>query len=147
MELANQSDVLDFSEKAFDLDSFIRREFSGRPVVVDFWNTWCMPCIDAINATMELKKEYSQQVEFLYISSTSSPEYSWRVLADKFGGTQVRVSEDDFHSLLSRYDLPALPSYIFFSKDHKISYKFTALGELQEFKAKLSEIADQINRY
>lgn len=142
LKLADQSDLLDFSDTAFDLDSFIRTKFNGRPVVIDFWNTWCMPCIDAMNTTMELKKEYSPEVAFLYISSTSSPEYSWRVLANKFGGTQVRVSEEDFYNMLSRYDLSALPSYIFFSKDHKMRYKFSALGELQEFRTKLSEIVD-----
>lgn len=142
LKSANKSDLLDFSEEAFDLDSFMRTKFNGRPVVIDFWNTWCPPCIDAINATMELKEEYSPKISFLYISSTSSPEYSWRVLADKFAGTQIRISEDDFYNLLSRYDLEALPSYVFFSKDHKARYKFSALGELQEFKARLSDIED-----
>lgn len=142
LKLAGQSDILDFSDTAFDVDAFMRTKFNGRPVVIDLWNTWCMPCVDAMNTTMELKKEYSPKVAFLYISSTSSPEYSWRILANKFGGTQIRVSDDDFYSMLSRYDLQALPSYIFFSKDHKVRYKFSALGELQEFKAKLTEIID-----
>lgn len=142
LKLANQSDLLDFSEHAFDLDSFLNTKFNGRPVVIDLWNTWCMPCIDAINKTMGLKKEYSPNVVFLYICSTSSPEYSWRTLAYKFGGTQVRVSEDDFYGILSRFDLSALPSYLFFSKAHNLRYKFSALGELQEFRTKLSEIAD-----
>ena len=142
LKLANQSDLLDFSEETFDLDSFMSTKFAGRPVVIDFWNTWCSPCINAMDTTLELKKEYSPKVAFLYISSTSSPEYSWRALANKFGGTQIRVSEDDFYSMLSRYDLEALPSYIFFSKAHEMKYKFSALGELREFKAKLSEIAD-----
>ncbi|GFI13685.1 thiol-disulfide oxidoreductase ResA [Muribaculaceae bacterium] len=142
LNLANQAYLLDFSEDDFDLDSFMRTKFNGRPVVIDFWNTWCAPCIDAINTTMELKKEYSQEVAFLYISSTSSPKYSWRTLASKFGGTHIRVSEDDFYSMLSHYDLEVLPSYIFFSKAHEVRYKFSALGELQEFKTKLSEIVD-----
>lgn len=142
LELANRPDLLDFSTEAFDLEAFMRSNFNGRPVVVDFWNTWCSPCIDAINSTMELKKEYSPDVAFIYISSTSSPEYSWRMLASKFGGTQIRLGEEDFYNLLSRYDLEALPSYIFFTKDHEAKYKFTALGELREFKAKLSAISD-----
>lgn len=142
LKLTDQSDLLDCSGDAFDLETFMITNFNGRPVVIDFWNTWCMPCIDAMYTTMELKKEFSPNVEFLYISSTSSPENSWRTLANKFGGTQVRVSEDDFYSILSRYDLQYLPSYIFFTKDHKMKYKFSALGELQEFKSKLSEIID-----
>lgn len=44
--------------------------------VINFRNTWYSPCI---NTTKELKKEYSQEVAFLYISSTSSPEYSWQM--------------------------------------------------------------------
>lgn len=138
----NQSDLFDFSEENFDLDSFIETNFKGQPVVIDFWNTWCSPCIDAFNKTNELKKEFSSEVAFLNISSTSSPEYSWRVLANKFGGCQIRVNEDDFYNILSHYNLEILPSYLFFSKDHEAKYKFSGLGELLQFKAKLSDIVD-----
>lgn len=142
LKLTNQSHLLDLSDEAFDLISFINAQFNEKPVIVDFWNTWCAPCIDALNTTMEIKREYSPAVSFLYISSTSSPEYSWRVLADKFGGIHIRISEDDFYRLLSHYDLEALPSYIFFSKAHIMKYKFSALGELSNFKVKISEIAN-----
>ena len=142
LKVANQSDLLDLSEENFDLDSFMKRNYNGRPVVIDFWNTWCSPCIDAFNTTKELKEEYSSKVAFLNISSNSSPEYSWRLLANKFGGIQIRISEDDFYNILSHYDLETLPSYIFFSKDHEVKYKFSALGQFHEFKTKLSDIAN-----
>lgn len=54
-----------------DVDGAVRKwsEFSGKPIVINFWATWCGPCRMEIPTLKELYKEYhSQGVEIIGIS-------------------------------------------------------------------------------
>ena len=66
-------DLTDRSE--FDLRKYIDDNYPGKPVVVDFWNTWCAPCLQAHNTTEAIRKlPEAKGVVFLYVSDTSSDD-------------------------------------------------------------------------
>lgn len=49
--------------------------FKGRPLIVNFWATWCAPCKQEIPALIELVDKYkSQQLTVLGISIDDTPE-------------------------------------------------------------------------
>ena len=54
----------DFSEKV---------ENSEKPVLVDFWAEWCMPCKMIAPMVDELAEEYDGQVVFTKLDVDSSP--------------------------------------------------------------------------
>ena len=44
-------------------------DFKGKVVYIDFWGTWCSPCIEEIPDALELQKKYKDQpVVFLYVA-------------------------------------------------------------------------------
>jgi thioredoxin 1 len=47
---------------------------SEKPIVVDFWATWCGPCMMTKPILDKLGKEYSEKVEFLPINADDSRE-------------------------------------------------------------------------
>lgn len=44
------------------------RSLEGRPIIVDFWATWCGPCIKAVPHFNELKAEFASNQELLFLS-------------------------------------------------------------------------------
>ncbi len=61
------------SAPAFDLASLDGSQVSlasleGRPVVIDFWATWCVPCIRQIPVLNELRKQHGDRVSVVGIA-------------------------------------------------------------------------------
>lgn len=118
--LAQSANLYDYSDKKFDLDEFIAENYAGRPVIIDFWNTWCGPCMAAHKEVDKIKEtgEYDGVV-FLYLSNTSSGEKEWKKHAPLIGGEQVRLSDEDWGNLCGRFGIDGIPYYVVMDKNHK----------------------------
>ena len=82
---------------------------SDKPVLVDFWAEWCMPC-KLLGPTIDkLAKDYAGKV--------------------KVG----KVDTDANRDVSMRFGISAIPTVILF-KDGKIAQKFVGLRKEQDFK-------------
>jgi len=52
------------------------RDFHGKPLVVNYWATWCKPCIAEFPGFEKLKQEYAGQVSFVMISDEDAAKVS-----------------------------------------------------------------------
>ena len=55
-----------------DFEKIVER--STKPLIVDFWASWCGPCKITKPILENLAEAYSDQVEFLAINADASPE-------------------------------------------------------------------------
>ena len=44
----------------------------GKPIVINFWATWCAPCVEEFPEFEELNKKYSDKVNFLMVSDEAT---------------------------------------------------------------------------
>jgi thiol-disulfide isomerase/thioredoxin len=61
-------------------------ELRGEYVVLDFWGSWCGPCLRDIPKLMELHQKYGDKVEFVTVAFEKNDK-RWKALADKAGFT------------------------------------------------------------
>jgi thiol-disulfide isomerase/thioredoxin len=62
------SEDLDWSINSIDGES-IRLQFpSEKPVLINFWATWCPPCLAELPSLQRLYDEYGDKVDFYFIS-------------------------------------------------------------------------------
>ncbi len=143
-DLNTEVDMADLSGEEFMLQRYIDENFAGLPVVVDTWNTWCMPCMEAHKNVEPLRElPESEGVVFLYVSDVTSPLAEWQRHAPHIGGKHVRISEASRDAMGKTYDLKAFPSYLFFDADHKLNRTVTAYPGDKKFLQYIKEVNPQ----
>ena len=94
----------------------------GKVVYVDFWASWCGPCIGQFPKSRELHKRFAgKDVVFLFIS-TDSNQKSWldkvNENADLLSGS-YRVLDHDA-DFLKQIKLEKIPRFLIYSRDGKL---------------------------
>jgi thiol-disulfide isomerase/thioredoxin len=110
----------DFERKDLSGKAVSLSDFEGRPVVVDFWATWCGPCHIQARVLEPLVAEYRDRVTFLAVSLGEEAETVERF----FGATPppYPVLLDPTDALSARFGIHALPTMMVVGKDGKIVY-------------------------
>ena len=95
--------------------------FPGKVLFIDYWATWCSPCRSGIERMEPLKKEYADKdVEFVYITSPSSPLDTYNLMVPDIKGQHFRLSTDEWRYLTSRFEISGIPRYMLLDKKGNI---------------------------
>jgi thiol-disulfide isomerase/thioredoxin len=65
---------LDFTVKDQNGREISLASYRGRPLLINFWATWCGPCKEEIPALIELAGQYESDVAIVGISVDDTPE-------------------------------------------------------------------------
>ncbi|QEC51829.1 thiol-disulfide isomerase/thioredoxin [Anseongella ginsenosidimutans] len=108
---------LDSLDNADDFIRALLSRFKDKALIIDFWATWCGPCISAMPYAKKLQKENADlPVEYIYLcTSGSSNETLWKnkVAELKIPGTHIFVADRIIAGLKSRMDAGGgYPAYV-----------------------------------
>lgn len=101
-------------------------DLAGKVVYLDFWATWCPPCVYSLKNSREWKKAFSpDQVAFVYVSLDKN-QTSWRNFVSRQGikGTHLIVEDRDVYAskIAEAYKVKRLPAIFIIDQQGKIFY-------------------------
>ena len=92
-------------------------ELEGKPVVVNFWASWCEPCKEELPAFQTISERYEGAVTVVGINVRDTPEEAV-AMAERFGITYPLVVGD--RAVQRDFDIFGLPQTFFITADYTL---------------------------
>jgi len=85
-ELIEAEEAPDVAIEGFDGSEVSLTDYAGQPLVVNFWGSWCVPCVEEMPDFERVHDSLGDQVAFLGVNVRDDPEAA-RALAERTGVT------------------------------------------------------------
>lgn len=129
------SDTLDPGDRAplstvvqsYDGSEWPLSQFAGKPLVINFWGTWCAPCLKELPAFRNLSERFSKEVIFIGLA-IDSPAKEVKMLVERFD-LRYPVAIADF-STLEAWKAETVPTTYVLNEYGKIAW--SKEGEVTE---------------
>src|SRR6266851_1813533 len=101
----------EFSFAAADGQTISLDTLRGKVVLLDFWATWCDPCVRALPSVKKVQKDHTKETFVVVGISADRDGRAWRTFTDKNGMTwpQYWVENGKLQRL---FDVQAIPTYV-----------------------------------
>jgi thiol-disulfide isomerase/thioredoxin len=99
-------DVLNGDKMPFDIST------QGKPLILEFWATWCLPCIPAMKELEIFQNKFGNQLEILTISTDKLSKLLRYIDNTK---TSLKIAYDTIHHVVFSY--PSIPHTILIDKN------------------------------
>jgi thiol-disulfide isomerase/thioredoxin len=99
-------------------------DLKGKYVYIDFWATWCVPCIKEIPSLKIIEEEYhNKNIAFLSISVDKAADHEkWKkfVIDNQLTGIQL-IADEAMHSVYKKtFNIDLIPRFILLDPEGKI---------------------------
>ncbi|MBB6730208.1 TlpA family protein disulfide reductase [Cohnella zeiphila] len=102
-----------FTLTGMDGKTYNLRQFRGKPVLLNFWASWCGPCREEAPYLTKLKEKYGNELQIVAVNVTDSDsEKSARQFASSYGFTFPVLLDPD-GTAAARYRIRPIPTSLF----------------------------------
>ena len=114
----------------------------GKVVLLDFWASWCAPCVKALPSVRRLHKDHASDPFVIIGISGDREERAWHEFVGKNGMVWPQYLDRD-HRVQSVFGVRAIPTYVLIDQEGIERLRVTGAG-FHEARALGDEIEKQI---
>lgn len=126
----SQMEVQDLDGQKVELTKYM-----GKPLVVNYWATWCVPCLKEFPHFEDVKNELGDEVNFIMISDESREKITKFKNANDYSFNYLQTDEE-----LAEYGINTRPVTYFYDADGILVSKYASSLTAE----KLKELIDGI---
>ena len=132
----------DFTAQTLDGQTLRLADLRGKVVVLDFWGTWCPPCVKAVPDLRDLQKKHGKDAFALIGISSDTDE---QILRDFVAKNQMEWTQywDRDRKVQQIYGIRAWPTYIVIDREGVIRLRTTG-NNPTEYSRLVSEVKRQL---
>ena len=123
---ARENYAPDFSFTSLQGEYISLDDLRGKVVVLDFWGTWCRPCVDSVPSLRSMHKKYSKEPSFVLLGiSSDGDEATWKEFTEKNKMVWPQYRDRD-RRIQRAFGIRVFPTYIVI--DHEGIVRFQTTG-------------------
>jgi len=116
----------------------------GKVVLVDFWATWCVPCLSEIPMFNQLKKDYQPRgVEVIAISLDEEGAVKVKPFLKEHPMDYTQVIGDQTTAAAFNVPDSSLPVTLLIDKQGKIRFRHIGITKNDVFEAEIKQLLDE----
>lgn len=144
LQTAKIGNVKDLVGEKFSIKEYIDKEYHDKPVIVDMWGTWCMPCMAAIAKSETIRKDLdTKDVVFLYIVTETTPLKAWKDNIPMISGDHIRIDNEATEEIAKKYNSTGFPTYLFFNASHDLVASYIGFPGVKNYVDMIKTISDR----
>lgn len=134
----------DFTMQSLSGDTFTLSNLRGQWVIVNFWATWCVPCVEEMPALQEIANQHADKLILLGINQREDPNLV-RQFADEHNITfPLLLNPDD--ATLANYQVLKTPQTLIIDPNGELVWRQFGPVELETFNETLTTLFDNFDR-
>ncbi|MFD2966217.1 TlpA family protein disulfide reductase [Sphingobacterium bambusae] len=120
-------------------------DYKGKAIIIDFWATWCKPCVASFPKLEAIQEKYKDELKVLLFSDDKESKIKefYRLRPEFKLSTAMFDSKD---SMILRFPHKFLPHYVWLDRHHKV-HSITGMDGLTEENVKELLAGDKTNAY
>jgi thiol-disulfide isomerase/thioredoxin len=120
--------------RAVSLDSL-----AGKVVLIDFWATWCGPCLESLPKIREIAQKFASEPLVVMSISLDDDEAKWKAFVAKNNMTWLQYRDGGFGGPISRlFGVQAIPHTFTIDADGVLQEEHVGSGA--DFQGKLKKL-------
>lgn len=132
----------DFTAELAGGGSFVLSEKSDKVILINFWATWCGPCVGEMPAFQKLYDEYGDSLALIAIDRAEDRKTVDKFIADN--GYTFPIAYDENKKICEKYPAQGIPYTVIVAPDGKISKIYLGASDAEtqykEYKAAIDEV-------
>lgn len=141
-ELQSGDVAPDFTAELSDGTSITLSEQTDKVVLLNFWATWCGPCVEEMPAFEKLEQEYGEEVVILAVNSMEDKETVNQFIEEN--GYTFPIAYDVEGAIGEKYPTTGIPYTLVIGKDGIIKKIYLgamdAETQYQEYKSAIEAV-------
>ncbi len=134
-----QTDSNDFTLTSLDGEDITLSKLKGHVILIDFWATWCPPCLKSIPVFIDLYNKYHEK-GFTVLGISREGESVLEKFRDKIGIPYPLLIDNK--GVGKKYQVQAIPTIMILDKTGKV--RKTQIGFAPELEAAFDVFIDSL---
>ncbi|MGO9338679.1 MAG: redoxin domain-containing protein [Terracidiphilus sp.] len=146
IDLARAAMAPPFMATTLDGQHISLDSLAGKVVLIDFWATWCGPCVNALPHIQHIAHKFDGQPLVVLSVSLDSDEAKWKTFVDKNRMTWMQVRDGGFNGAISmKFGVTAIPATFTIDADGVLEDQHVGDADIEGKLKKLVAHAAEVN--